>query len=103
MRAAFFGVIAAAGGALQHLQPRGREGLAHLLGQQGGQLVALILQNAGELAHAQRAVFERYLAVGAKGRMGDGDLGFDGFGSQGFKAAKEFAGSGIDRLNGHGC
>ena len=95
------GVVAAGGGALEYFLLRGVEGLAHLEGDDGGEVVGLVLEESGELAHAEGAVLEGDGGVGAEGFGGEGDLFEDGFGGEGVEAADEFAGGGIDGLDGH--
>ena len=95
------GVVAAADGAFEHFAAGGEQRFAHLGGEQGGKLFHLVLENAGQLAHAQRAVLERDLAVVEECLVGDGDFGLDGLGRKRLKAAEDFAGGWIDGLNGH--
>ena len=52
----------------------GVEGLAHLEGDEGGEVVGFVLEDGGELAHAEGAVVERDGWVGAEGFGGEGDL-----------------------------
>ena len=54
-----FGVVAAGGGALGDLGAGLGDGLAHLGGDERGEVGGLALQKAGELVHAERAVGER--------------------------------------------
>ncbi len=68
------GVVAAGVGALQDLESRGCERLAHLERDECGEVFGLVLQNGGELAHAQSAMLERDGRVGAEGVGGEGDL-----------------------------
>ena len=46
------GVVSAGCGALQYFLTRGVEGLAHLEGDDGGEVVGFVLEDGGELAHA---------------------------------------------------
>ena len=96
-----FGVVAASVRTLPYLRTGRLDGLADLLGEQRGELFHLMVEDAGQLAHAQRAMFERDFGIGAEGRVGDGDLRFDGVGAEGLEAAQKLAGCGIDGLNGH--
>ena len=52
------GVIAAADGAFEDFAAGREEGFTHLCGEQGGELFDLVLEDAGELAHAEGAVIE---------------------------------------------
>ena len=97
-----FSVVAAAGGAFEDLGAGAREGLAHLLGEQGGELFNLMLHDAGELAHAEGAVLEGNLLVDAEGDVGDADFGAEGVFGEGLEAAEELACGGIDGLDRHG-
>ena len=102
MRAAWSAIVAAGVGALQNLEPRGFEGLAHLERDEGGEVFGLVLQNGGELAHAERAMLQRDVCVGAEGVGGEGDLLARGLVGEGFEAAQQLVGRGIDRFDGHG-
>ena len=92
-----FGVVAAGGGALEDLGAGAGESLTHLLGEHSGELFDFVLENAGELAHAERAVLEGDFEAGAKGGLGDGDLGLDGVFSERLERAEDFTGRGIER------
>src|SRR5271168_5065948 len=52
-------VVAADVGTLQDLESGGSKWLAHLECDQGGEVLGLMLQNGGELAHAQGAMLQR--------------------------------------------
>ena len=78
------------------------ERLAHLDGDERGEVVGLVFEDGGELAHAESAVLERDGGVGAEGFGGEGDLVARGFVGEGIEAAQEFAGCGIDGFDGHG-
>ena len=79
----------------------GFEGLAHLEGDEGGEVFGFVLEDGGELAHPEGAVVEGDVAVGAEGVFGEGDFLARGFVGEGFEAAEEFAVCGIDGLDGH--
>ena len=66
------GVVAAGVGALEDLESGGFERLAHLECDQRGQVFGLVLEDGGELAHAESAVFQRDVACrsGRRRRQG---------------------------------
>jgi hypothetical protein len=97
------GEVAAGVGTLEDLLSRGVEGLAHLLGDEEGEVVNVVLEEGGELAHAEGAMLERHGGVGVEGLGGEGDLFARGFFGERIEAAEEFASRGIDRFNGHRC
>ena len=67
----------------------------------GGEVFDLVLQHGGELAHPERAMVQRNVGVGTKGVGGQGDLLACGVFGEGFEAAKELVGRGIDRFDCH--
>jgi hypothetical protein len=60
-----------------------------------------VLEDRGQLAHAQGAMFERDSLIGAECLGSDGDLLARRFRSEWIEAAQELAVSGIDRFDGH--
>ena len=52
----------------------GFERLAHLERDQRGKVFGLVFKDGGELAHAEGAMLERHVCVGAEGIVGEGDL-----------------------------
>ena len=96
-----FGVVAAGVGTLEDLESGGIERLAHLLRDEGGEVIDLVFEDGCELAHPQGPVLERHDRVGAKRVGGEGDLLARDFVGKGIEAAQQLAGGGIDRLDGH--
>jgi hypothetical protein len=94
-------VVPAGRGALENFRAGSVDGLAHLKCDGGGEIVRLFLKNGGELAHAERAMFERDALIGDEGLRSKSDLVADGFGGERFEGAKDFVIGGIDGLNGH--
>ncbi len=78
------------------------QGLAHLEGDEGGEVVGLVLEDGGELAHAEGAVLERDGGVGAESLGGEGDFFARGLVGEGIEAAEKFTVRGIDGFDGHG-
>ena len=103
MRGGVVGEVAARVGALEDLLPRGAERLAHLLGDEEGEIANLVFEDGGELAHAQGAMVERDRGGGAEGVGGEGDLVTRVLFAECIVAAEEFASRGIDRFDGHRC
>ncbi len=95
------GVVAAGCGALEHFQPGCVQGLAHLLSDEGGEVVGLVLEDGGELAHAEGAMLERDGGVGADSFGGEGDFFARGLVGEGIEAAEKLTGCGIDGFDGH--
>ena len=68
------GVVAAGGGALENLGARGDDGLAHLRGDQCGELVGLASSRQASLRIQRARWLERDVGVGAEGVGGERDL-----------------------------
>jgi hypothetical protein len=95
------GVVAAAEGALGDLGAGLGDGLAHLGGDQGGEICGLGLEQVRELAHAKGAMCERDVKVLAEGDLGEADLLEERlFGERG-EVLQELAGGRVEGLDGH--
>ena len=96
------GVEAAGGGALGDFGAGLGDGLAHLGGDERGEVGGLALQKAGELVHAERAVGEREFRGAGERGLGESDLFQQGLIGERGEAAQQNSGCGIDGLDGHG-
>ncbi len=95
------GEEAAGIGAFEDLVAGGVERLAHLVGDGEGEVVDIVFEQGGELAHTEGAVLDGHGGVGGEGVGGEGDLLAYGFVGEGFEGAEELAGCGIDGLDRH--
>ena len=95
------GEVAAAQRALEDLLLGAGKCFAHFGGDHSGQFVDLMLEDPGQFAHTEGAMFERNLAVAAESGLGYGDFSLYGFVAQGLELAKHFARGWIDGGNRH--
>ena len=96
------GVEAAGGGALGDFSAGLRDGLAHLGGDERGEVCGLAVQKVRELVHAERAMGERDLRCAGECGLGESDLFQQGLAGERREAAQQNSGGGIDGLDGHG-